>query len=251
MRRYFIHLSYHGSAFHGWQIQTNASSVQAELEKGLSTLLQTDISVVGCGRTDTGVHAENYFAHFDYGGAIDTKKFHFKLNSFLSDSIGIKKIFEVNSEAHARFDAEFRTYRYYIQFEKNPFKNGLSWYLYGNQPDLGVMNSLCDYLIGNKDFSAFEKTGGDNAHSRCELIHAEWYTDKGGIYFEIRANRFLRNMVRAITGTIINAGLGKISKDEFIQILESKDRTKAGASAPAEGLFLWDISYPDKIYLHE
>ncbi|MCB0481154.1 MAG: tRNA pseudouridine(38-40) synthase TruA [Flavobacteriales bacterium] len=249
MHRYFIHLCYDGKPFHGWQIQPNASSVQETLENAFKTILKKNIAITGCGRTDTGVHAENYFAHFETELPFDKKHLTFKLNSFLPQAIGIKKIFEVEAESHARFDAVARTYRYFIQFEKNPFKVNTSWYLYGVQPDLGIMNSLCEQLIGNKDFGAFEKSGADNTHSMCDVFHAEWYSTQGGIYFEIRANRFLRNMVRAITGTMVDAGLGKITSSDFLNILNSKDRSQAGASVPAEGLFLWSVNYPDKIYL--
>jgi tRNA pseudouridine38-40 synthase len=244
VKRYFLQLFYNGAPYSGWQKQNNAPSVQQEVEKALSLKLQSPTEVVGCGRTDTGVHAHRYFAHFDTDKKIELKDLKYQLNAVLPESIGILEIFEVKQDAHARFDATSRSYRYFIHHQKNPFITQTSWYLYNTQLDLGKMNQSAEMLLNYKDFSAFEKVGSDNKTSICRVEFAEWFQNEEGIYFEIRADRFLRNMVRAIVGTLIDVGTGKIGQNEFRQIIESKNRSEAGASVPARGLFLWDVTYP-------
>ncbi|UTW60891.1 tRNA pseudouridine(38-40) synthase TruA [bacterium SCSIO 12741] len=252
-QRYFVELAYDGSPFHGWQIQPNAATVQEELEKALGLLLRHPAPVTGCGRTDTGVHAKQYFAHFNSPNSIDTEKLVFKLNRLLPPGIGIMRIDPVAESAHARFNAEHRTYRYFIHYQKNPFRREHSWHLYGKRLDLGFMNRMCEILIETEDFAAFAKTGSDVTHTRCLVHSAAWYWDEDqtGIYFEIRANRFLRNMVRAVVGTLVEAGEGKLSEEDFRNIIKSGNRSEAGTSAPAQGLFLWDIGYPEWIWERE
>ncbi len=243
-KRYFIELCYDGSAFSGWQKQQNAASVQETLEKALSLILGEEISAVGCGRTDTGVHAKSFFAHFDTELAIQTNQLTFKLNSLLKNSIGIFRILEVENDLHARFSALERTYKYQLLFKKIPFELPFSHYIYGKRPDVEKMNDAAHKLIGTHNFSCFEKIGSDNSTSICTLTKAEWSLTKNGAVFEIKANRFLRNMVRAIVGTLLELGLGEIDHKEFDKILKSEDRSIAGPSAPAKGLFLYDITYP-------
>ena len=204
---------------------------------------------MGCGRTDTGVHAQNFFAHFDVASEQHPENLRFKLNSLLPNEIAIKTVLAVTSTAHARFDALSRTYRYFIHYSKDPFKKGISWYLYNKRLNVEIMNSLCEQLVGENDFSAFEKKGSDNENSICQVEFAKWTEFEEGLYFEIKSNRFLRNMVRAITGTLVDAGLGKISAKDFREVFLSKDRSNAGMSVPAEGLFLWDVQYPNSVFL--
>jgi tRNA pseudouridine38-40 synthase len=244
LKRYFIQLAYKGTNYCGWQRQNNAPSIQEDLEKALSLKLKSNINVVGCGRTDTGVHAHNYFAHFETESGFDPEDLSYKLNSLLKSEIAIKSIFEVNQNAHARFDASSRSYRYFIHFEKDPFSTDTCWYLYNSALDVGKMNHCAEMLTEISDFSAFEKAGSDNKTSICKVDFAEWFNAEHGIYFEIRADRFLRNIVRAIVGTLVDVGLGKTSIENFKTILSSRNRSQAGASVPAQGLFLWDITYP-------
>jgi tRNA pseudouridine38-40 synthase len=244
VHRYFIQLAYHGQRFHGWQSQPNAPSIQECIETQLKVLFKEHIAITGCGRTDTGVHASLFYAHFDVEQAIENPdKLCNSLNSLLPSGIAIHQIFEVGSECHTRFDATLRTYHYHIHFQKNPFISATSSLLF-QKPDFELMNQACKHLIGTQDFSAFNKSHASNKTGICELTKAEWTFSDHKAVFTISANRFLRNMVRAIVGTLLEVGYRKISPEDFKQIILSLDRKKAGTSVPAHGLFLADIQYP-------
>lgn len=245
MLKYFIKIAYDGSDFFGWQSQPRERTVQDVLQNVLTqTLKLDDLKLVGCGRTDTGVHASSYYAHFDIENPItDISKIIYKLNNFLPFSISILDIFEVSIDAHARFDATSRTYHYFVHQQKDPFLKSYS-YLFLRKLDFDKMNKACEALLKNVDFSSFSKTGSDNKTVICKLTEAKWEKIGKQMRFKISADRFLRNMVRAIVGTLFEVGLGKISLDEFQVIIDSKSRQKAGASAPAHALFLSDINYP-------
>lgn len=240
--RYFIKLAYNGTAYHGWQIQPNAASVQQTLEKALTALLRTPISIMAAGRTDSGVHARLMYAHFDYDQNIDNQVLIHKINSFLPPDIVVFDFLEVSIDAHARFDAKKRTYEYHIHTFKNAFTHDTSWYVC--QPlDVDLMNQGAELLTKFTDFQCFSKVNTDVANFHCTIFEAYWEIDNNKIIFTISANRFLRNMVRAIVGTLINLGMQKISIHDLIQIIESKNRSKAGFSVPAHGLYLTDIEY--------
>lgn len=244
MKRYYLQLSYDGTSFFGWQRQPKQNSVQEEIEKALTKLNgEQPIQIVGCGRTDTGVHAHQYFAHFDLEDSVHVDQWDYKLNKMLPDLIAIHKCYEVSPEDHARFSAKNRTYRYFINRQKDPFLANSSWHL--NQDiDIDKMNEACQYLIGKKDFTSFSKLHTDVKTNDCEVRKAEWKRlNDNQIYFEISADRFLRNMVRATVGTLVDVGLGKIEPNVIIEILNQKDRGAASTSVPAKGLFLWEIDY--------
>jgi tRNA pseudouridine38-40 synthase len=243
--RYFIELSYNGKAYHGWQIQPNAISVQEVLEHALSTVLQSEISIMGAGRTDAGVHASQMFAHFDFDDLVDDNLV-FKLNSFLPDDIAIHTVFQVNDEAHTRFDAISRTYIYKISQKKNVFNTDLAYTLF-NHLNIDAMNNACEILLTYNDFQCFSKVHTDVKTYHCNIMFAHWDFKADQLVFTIKADRFLRNMVRAIVGTMINIGLGKIKTEDLHQIIKSKDRSKAGFSVPAHGLYLTTIEYPNTI----
>lgn len=249
MQRYFLYLSYDGTAYHGWQVQPNGISVQQCLNKAINTFLQEGISVTGAGRTDTGVHAHLMVAHFDTETEIDCAGFADRMNRILPSDIAINKVVKVNNEAHARFSATTRTYKYYITTQKNPFGRNYQWFLH-YIPDIQRMNEAAKLLLDCKDFTSFCKLHSDNKTNICHITLAQWEKlDDGRLVFTIKADRFLRNMVRAIVGTLIDVGRNKITIDDFRRIIFEKDRCKAGTSAPAEGLFLYDITYPDNITL--
>lgn len=243
MERYFFEISYNGRDYFGWQRQPKQISVQEEIESCLSKLFSNKkIEIVGCGRTDTGVHAKQYFFHVDLvleAGSED--QIRYKLNKMLSQNISVQSIFKL--EKHARFDATLRTYRYFIHSKKDPFRYSQSWYL--NQPlDIVKMNTAAKLLIGKKDFTSFAKLHTDVKTNICTVSKAHWtISNEGELYFEISADRFLRNMVRAIVGTLVDVGLGKIQSEEILDILKNMDRGEASTSAPACGLFLWEIKY--------
>jgi len=242
--RYFVKLSYDGTPFHGWQIQKNAKSIQQCLNEALSTILRTEIYTIGCGRTDTGVHARKFFAHFDTELDISTTgDLMFRANCILPKEIAISKIFKVKPDVHSRFTATSRTYEYLISSAKNPFCQHRS-YEYREVLDLDLMNQAASRLKNHKDFTSFSKLHSDAETNICDLHQAFWEVETGGLRFEIKANRFLRNMVRAVVGTLIELGRGKITLDQFEKIIEAKDRGQAGYSVPAHGLYLIDISYP-------
>lgn len=244
MARYFIQLSYKGTNFHGWQIQPNAATVQETLEKALSLLLREDTKIIGCGRTDTGVHAQQFFAHFTSKNlSIPKDKLTYKLNGILPNSIAIQRIFEVAEDAHARFDATSRTYKYYISKVKTAFDYEKN-YFYPFELNLRVMNEAAQLLMKYEDFTSFSKLHTDVKTNICKITEAYWEENEKQLIFTITADRFLRNMVRAIVGTLLNVGKGKCSIEEFEQIIIAKDRGLAGSSAPPEGLFLYEITYP-------
>lgn len=241
--RYFIKLAYNGSLYHGWQIQPNAASVQETLNKALTVLLHSNISLMGAGRTDTGVHAREMYAHFDFETVFDIPKLIHKLNSYLPKDIVIYTIFQVNEEAHCRFDATKRTYEYHIHLFKDAFLHEQSWYV--NQSlDIDLMNEAAQLLLNYTDFQCFSKVNTDVNTFDCSIYEAYWKKEDNKLIFTISANRFLRNMVRAIVGTLVNIGLHKINVADFIRIIESKNREKAGFSVPAHGLYLTKIVYP-------
>jgi tRNA pseudouridine38-40 synthase len=241
--RYFLQLSYKGTRYFGWQRQPNAISVQEVIEKALSTILREEIVVVGAGRTDTGVHASLYILHFDVLNEIsEPEKLLYHLNRFLPDDIAIQKIKKVNSDFHARFSAVSRTYKYFICTEKNPFQTE-TCYQFTVPLDLQKMEEAAKFLFEYTDFTSFSKLHTDVKTNNCKIFQAEWIKTGEMLVFTIKADRFLRNMVRAIVGTLIEVGKGKITVDDFRKIIEKKDRGVAGTSAPAQGLFLVDIEY--------
>lgn len=241
--RFFLQFSYNGTRYHGWQSQPNAITVQETLTKALSVVLnQEKMDVMGAGRTDTGVHARQMFAHFDYENSIDVKTTVHKLNSYLPKDIAVSDIIEVSENAHARFDATQRTYEYHINWTKNVFLDELSWY-YAKPLNVEAMNEAANLLLNFTDFQCFSKVHTDVNTFNCKITHAKWERIGDQLIFTISADRFLRNMVRAIVGTLVYVGLGKISKRDFIAIIESKDRKKAGFSVPAHGLYLTQIKY--------
>lgn len=247
-KRYFIYISYKGTAYHGWQCQPNGISVQEVLIKTLSSILRTDINLVGAGRTDAGVHAKCMVAHFDYEGEkIDTSKFLLHLNSFLPPDIAVYKIVEVRSTAHARFDAVSRRYEYHVIFHKDVFKRELATRLFA-ELDFETMNKASALLCHYEDFGSFCKLHTDVKTNICHIDFAFWKQVEDEWVFTIQADRFLRNMVRAIVGTLFEVGKGKMSLAEFCSVIEAGNRCKAGMSAPAEGLYLVDIQYPDDIF---
>lgn len=240
--RYFIHLAYKGTPYHGWQIQPNAISIQETLNKAFSVLLQSAITITGAGRTDTGVHAKEMFAHFDFETSLDVPSLVHKLNSFLPKDIVIYNIIPVHDDAHSRFDATSRTYEYHIHQFKNPFLDELSWYFHQHL-DVDAMNEAAKLLFNYTDFECFSKVNTDVNTFDCTIFEAHWTQEKERLIFTISANRFLRNMVRSIVGTLINVGLHKITLEDFTKIIASKSREKAGFSVPAHGLYLTKIEY--------
>ncbi len=288
--RYFICLSYNGSAFSGWQIQENANSVQAELQKALSTLLRQPIEVVGAGRTDAGVNARNYIAHFNYEGSIqDQLHTVYKLNAILPREISIHSIYPVAEDMHARFSATSRTYKYYIHTEKDPFCSAFSYFVPARKLNVAKMNEACRYFLGEQDFSSLEKVNGGNKTSICNVTYARWepfYPNNAGALgattaqgtagtpgttstteaistsettatsgtatvpepthyvFTVTANRFLRNMVRAMVGSLLEVGSGKREPEWIKQMLQQKNRSAAGHSVPGNALFLVEVGYP-------
>jgi tRNA pseudouridine38-40 synthase len=247
-QRYFIELAYKGTRFHGWQVQPNAVSVQECLEKALATITRETIGVTGAGRTDTGVHASYYVAHFDSEKLnLDHPDFVYKLNSFLGNDIVIFNVAKVSPEAHARFDAISRTYRYHLNLLKDPFALETSWHFF-KPLDLEQMNAACQILFEYTDFTSFSKLHTDVKTNNCKIYFAEWIRNGNNIVFTVKADRFLRNMVRALVGTFIEVSMGKIDLDDFRKVIEKKDRGAAGISVPAHGLFLTDIEYPEAVF---
>ena len=245
--RHFIELSYNGKNYHGWQKQPDVISVQAVLEDSLSKLLRIKVEIVGAGRTDTGVHAKQIFAHFDFTESIDLQNLNNRLNAFLPDDITIQNIFLVNNNSHARFDAVKRSYEYQIWQGKNPFLIDFSWQIKTKKLDVEKMNKAASLLLNYTNFKCFSKSKTDVFTYDCNITEAKWIKNENLLTFHITANRFLRNMVRAIVGTLYEIGIGKITINDFIKIIESQDRTKAGISVPAQGLFLTKVTYPDSI----
>jgi tRNA pseudouridine38-40 synthase len=243
MNRYQMQLSYKGTRYFGWQRQPNAISVQEEIEKALSTILREEIAVVGAGRTDTGVHASFYVLHFDCNAEIsEVTDLAYHLNRFLPGDIAIQKIVKANPEFHARFSAISRTYKYYISTLKDPFTTDTS-YQFTVPLDIEKMNDAAKMLFEFTDFTSFAKLHTDVKTNNCKIFQAEWTKENNQLIFTIKADRFLRNMVRAIVGTLLEVGKGKITVDDFRKIIDTKNRCAAGTSAPPQGLFLVDIGY--------
>jgi len=241
--RFFIEFSYNGSNYHGWQRQPFQTSIQERFEDCISKILSSNISLTAAGRTDTGVHAKKMFAHFDYDKEFDYLKTIHQLNSFLPNDISVRNIFRVNDDDHARFSAISRTYRYVLISRKDPFMQKRA-YLLKNKLDIKKMNEACKYLLSNDDFKSFSKSKTDVKTYVCDIHEAYWtQVDDDTFIFKIKANRFLRNMVRAIVGTLIEVGQNIITIDQFNDVILSKNRTKAGYSVPAHGLYLTDVEY--------
>lgn len=246
--RYFIHLAYNGSNYNGYQTQPGLPTVQETIEKALSTLLRQHVAIVGCGRTDTGVHASDYYAHFtltpteSFDGIIDCGQLTFKLNSFLPADLAIFDIFPVKDNAHARFDATARTYQYHVSDRRLPFRQGQYCRIY-YKPDLHLMNEGAKILMEYEDFTSFAKLHTDVKTNICHLTEAHWDEVGDELVFTIKSNRFLRNMVRSVTGTLLDVGRGKLTLDGLRQIIESKNRCAAGVSMPPQGLFLMKVDY--------
>jgi tRNA pseudouridine38-40 synthase len=248
--RYFIYISYKGTSYHGWQVQPNSITVQKILDEALSVVLNEKISTIGAGRTDTGVHALVFCAHFD---SIKTdlhlnNNMLFRLNCFLPNDISVNSIRRVLPDANARYSAVSRTYKYYISRKKNPFSDQSSWYLHG-EIDISKMNEASVLLLSFSDFTSFSKLHSGAKTNICKIYDAYWEERDSDILFTIKADRFLRNMVRAIVGTMIDIGTGKTDISDLDKIINARDRCRAGKSAPAKGLFLVDIEYPEELFI--
>jgi tRNA pseudouridine38-40 synthase len=244
--RYFVAFSYFGQAYHGWQRQPNALTVQELMEESLSTLLKSPLSLVGAGRTDAGVHAKVMYAHFDFEEIRNLTELTYRLNAFLPEDIAIQKILVVPDNAHARFDALERTYEYWIVQKKNPFYKDTAHYI--KQPlDIPAMNKAASILLEYDDFECFSKSNTDVKTYRCKIKSAIWNSEEDKLVFSITADRFLRNMVRAVVGTLLDVGFGKKTTEDVKTIIKNKDRSAAGASVPAKGLYLTKVSYPSTI----
>lgn len=245
--RYFIELAYDGTEYHGWQIQPNAKTIQESLNNALSTILRTEVYTIGCGRTDTGVHATTFYAHFDVEQELaNPEEVAYRANQVLARDIAILRIFAVSEETHARFTAVSRTYHYLIDNKKNAFGWNRAWQM-RDSIDLNSMNEAAKKLLEHTDFTSFSKSNTQTETNLCEIKNATWMNTSTGYRFEITANRFLRNMVRAIVGTLIDVGKGKIDIEQFEEIIRSKNRSNAGLSVPAQGLYLVDIGYPEGV----
>ena len=248
--RYFIFISYKGTSYHGWQIQPNSVTVQQILEEAMSVVLNERISTTGAGRTDAGVHATFFCAHFESisPGLLEKWNLVFRLNQYLPADISVSSLKKVLPDANARYSAISRTYKYYISRIKDPFFDKSSWYVHG-EVDVPAMNLACEILYNHTDFTSFSKLHSGAKSNICKIYTAVWEESNNRLVFTIKADRFLRNMVRAIVGTMIEIGFGKIDLKEFEEIIFAKDRCKAGKSAPAKGLFLMDIEYPAEIFI--
>jgi len=249
VKRYFLEVAYKGTNYSGWQIQKNAVSVQEELNKVLKVLFGNNINTLGSGRTDTGVHAEQQFVQIDLEKAL-TPEYLYKINRMLPEDISVREYFLVNPEANARFDAISRRYEYRIVRVKNPFLFGFT-YLYPRPLDITLLNKSSELLLNYSDFQSFSKVKTSVENFLCTIHKAEWEERGDLLIFHVEANRFLRGMVRALVGTLIEVGLGKMSIEEFKKILDKKDRKAAGRAAPPEGLFLCEVKYPKEIFLKD
>lgn len=247
--RYFIRLAFKGTRYHGWQIQANASTIQETLNEALNTILREEVNVVGAGRTDTGVHAFCFYAHFDLRSNMiyEPQNIIFRLNRFLPDDIAVYSIFPVQEKAHARYDAISRTYQYQITKIKDPFRREFAYYYFW-QLNVKKMNQACKILYEYEDFTSFSKSKTQVKTNFCEIYQAGWIEEKHLLIFTVKANRFLRNMVRAMVGTMLEIGQEKMEPEKIRNIIESKNRSNAGYSVPPNGLFLTDIEYPDGIF---
>ena len=249
--RYFIEIAYKGTNYHGWQFQPNAITVQELINKALSLIFKKTIDIVGAGRTDAGVHAEQLYAHLDLDEQFNVAEVIYKLNSLLPKDIAIQNILKVTEDAHARFNAISRSYEYRIYFGKNPFLTDTTWQIINKKLNVDLMNEAAKILLTYTNFKCFSRSNTDVKTYNCDVTKAIWVLENKTLIFHITADRFLRNMVRAIVGTLINVGTGKTSLEEFKKIIESKDRTNAGPSAPAQGLFLTKVHYPKKVFRNE
>tara|TARA_Y100000991_G_C21970265_1_gene349040 strand:+ start:66 stop:812 length:747 start_codon:yes stop_codon:yes gene_type:complete len=247
MKRYFIEIMYNGANYHGWQIQPNSKTVQEKLEESISIILRQKINVVGAGRTDAGVHAKQFFAHFDYDSSLINNNLIFRLNSILPNDICVKSITNVKFSAHSRFDATSRTYEYIINQSKNPFLTKSAYYL-NKQLNLKDMCKATNFLFDFSDFTSFSKLHTQTKTNNCKIKNAYWKQNDDTIVFTIEADRFLRNMVRAIVGTLIDVGINKITVNDFIEIIKFKDRSRAGKSVPPHGLYLTKVCYPKSVW---
>ncbi len=248
--RYFIEIAYNGKNYFGWQRQPNQITVQQVVEEAVSTLLRTEIKITAAGRTDTGVHALQLYAHFDHDPIENKNGLVFRLNSLLPQDISIRDILEVADDAHARFDAIKREYEYHVSLWKNPFNSDLAYQLH-RKPNLELMNLAAEMLLHHKDFQCFSRSRTDVKTYDCNIETAIWEERDNSLVFTIIANRFLRNMVRAIVGTLLDIGFGRTNLEDFQNILGSKDRREAGPSAPAQGLYLKRVEYPSAIFLNK
>ena len=249
-QRYFIYLAYDGTAYHGWQRQPNGLSVQERIEEALSLLLRRETAVTGAGRTDAGVHARLMVAHADLPTLLPTpEEWVHRLNRLLPSDIVIYRICPVRADAHSRFDALSRTYHYYIACRKDPFQGRYRWVMDGKRLDIDRMNEAASHLLRYTDFTSFSKLHTDVKTNNCRITRAGWSLTGNDLVFEITADRFLRNMVRAIVGTLVDVGRCKLSVADFCAIIEARDRCKAGTSAPGNALFLTDITYPEELFL--
>lgn len=246
--RFFFDVSYKGTNYNGWQSQPNAVGVQEVIEKALSTVLRDDLQITGSGRTDTGVHCKQQFFHVDISKKFKKEWLLHRLNSFLPEDISLNAIYTVKDDAHARFDAIERSYCYYIIKKKDPFRTETAVF-YGKSLDISTMNEAASLLIGKHDFESFSKVKTEVNNFVCEISEARWKEDNSELIFYISANRFLRGMVRAIVGTLLEVGKGKKSVDDFKAVIEAKDRKEAGSSAVPHGLFLTKVKYPDTIFI--
>lgn len=243
--KYFLEIAYNGTAYHGWQIQDNAVSVQEKLNQALSVLLREEVETIGAGRTDSGVHAKQLFVHFSSHAQVleNKERFVHSLNALMPFDISAKRLIGVSAEAHARFDATQRSYEYHVHFQKDPFQHGFSWQL-RDKPDVEKMNIAALDLLGRQDFSCFSKSNTQVFTNYCDIKRAEWLWEGERLVFHISADRFLRNMVRAIVGTLMEIGLGKKPIEHIKEVIQSMDRSKAGTSVPACGLYLTEVHYP-------
>ena len=246
--RYFFYISYKGTNYHGWQVQPNANTVQAEINKALATILQTNIDTVGSGRTDTGVHAREQVFHSDLPSEAQKEMILNKMNGLLPADIVVNKILPVENEAHARFNAISRSYEYHLHFKRSPFKMK-EYHFLPKTPDFEQMNQACKTMLGEHDFTSFSKVKTEVKNFLCDLTRVEWQFDEEKAIFYVTGNRFLRGMVRALVGTLLNVGYGKTTLKEFAEILRVKDRAAAGQSVPPQGLYLCDVRYPSKVFI--
>jgi len=244
--RYFLEIAYDGTRFHGWQVQPNALSVQEVLDDSLSKILRETIVTTGSGRTDTGVHASQQFVHFDCSQQLDPQQVVYRLNRILPDDISAYNLYLAPDEAHARYDAFARTYHYHITLRKDPFKRYYAWY-HSKPLHVASMNEAAAILLKYEDFTTFSKVKGDTKHYRCNMYEAVWEQQGDALKFTIRANRFLRGMVRLIVGALVDVGRGKLTIAQFEQMIASQDRGQASGAAPSEGLYLARVEYPEHL----
>jgi tRNA pseudouridine38-40 synthase len=248
--RYFIHISYNGTGYYGWQIQANKPTIEAELERSMSLLLSENVDLTGCGRTDTGVNARNFYAHFDHSPMTNDQITDLirRLNRFISRNIKVLNIYSMaKNDANARFDALKRTYKYFVSTDKQPFLNDFCLF-FPHRIDLKAMNNAAEYLLHYEDFTSFSKAKTQVKTNICHIEKAQWTRENDLYVFEIKANRFLRNMVRAIVGTLLEVGRGKISAEDFRKIIEEKDRKAAATSVIGSALFLETVEYNPAIF---